>query len=234
MIWVKTSTPHLIDIIFAKDECARFISRKLYRWFVYYDINAQVEVDVIEPMAQLLIDNDYEIKPALEALLGSEHFFDMLSIGPMIKNPIDFVMGVLNTYEMQYNENDLEIYYNLMRRTVAGPLELMQMIPFNPPSVAGWKAYYQEPAFYRIWINSSTLSPRVDFTRRYLNEGIGNGLNRAVIDVLKFTASIDDPFNPNFLIDEFSKILFPQPITQAQKDILKSILIPGLPDLNGR
>lgn len=221
---------YLIDIIFTKDECARFICRKLYRWFVYYDINAQVEEDVIVPMAQIMIDNDYEVKPALKALLESEHFFDMLSIGPMIKNPIDFVMGVFNTFEISFNESNLETYYNLMRRSLAGPLELMQMEPFNPPSVAGWKAYYQEPAFYRIWINSSTLAPRVAFTNQYLNDGIGAGVNTAVIDVLKFTASIDDPYEPNNLIDEFSKILFPQPIAQSQKDLLKTILIPGLPD----
>ena len=221
---------HLIDIIFSKDECARFICRKLYRWFVYYVISPEVEADVIEPMAQIMIDNDYEVKPALEALLGSEHFFDMLSIGPMIKNPVDFLFSVMNTFEIEYSEFNLNVYYRLMIGTVNEPLEQMQMVPFNPPSVAGWKAYYQEPGFYRVWISSATLPPRMTFTNRALNQGWGQGDLRAKIDALKFAASIDDPFDPNTLIDEFTKILFPQPITQEQKDILKSILIPGLPD----
>ena len=221
---------HLIDIIFTKDECARFICRKLYRWFVYYIITPDVEANVIEPMAQIMIANDYEVKPVLEALLGSEHFFDMLSIGPMIKNPIDFVMSVLNTFEMEYLEFNLSFYYRLMVGTVRDPLALMQMIPYNPPSVAGWKAYYQEPAFYRAWISSATLPPRMAFTNRALGQGWGQGNFLTKIDVLKFTASIDDPFDPNNLIDEFAKILYPQPISQEQKDILKTILIPGLPD----
>ncbi len=221
---------HLIDIIYSKDECAKFICRKLYRWFVYYIISAEVETDVIEPMAQIILDNDYEIKPALEALLQSEHFFDMLSIGPMIKNPIDFVMTVLNTFEVEIDESDLDRYYRVMFQLIRVPLPRMQMVPYNPPSVAGWKAYYQEPTFYRIWISSSTLPVRMDFTNLMAFEGFAIGDTRAQINVLKFAASVDDPFDPNNMIDEFSKILYPQPITLEQKDLLKSILLPGLPD----
>ncbi len=221
---------HLIDIIFSKDECARFLCRKLYRWFVYYIISDDVEANVIEPMAQIMIDNDYEVKPALEALLQSEHFFDMLSIGPMIKNPIDFVMTVFNTFEIEIDESNLDRYYRLMFQLIRVPLPRMQMVPYNPPSVAGWTAYYQEPSFYRIWISSSTLPARMDFTNLMVREGFALGNTRAQVNVLKFAASVDDPFDPNNMIDEFSKILYPQPITQEQKDLLKSILLPGLPD----
>ncbi len=221
---------HLIDVIFDKDECARFICRKLYRWFVYYVISEDVENNVIAPMAQIMIDNDYEVKPALAALLNSEHFFDMLSIGPMIKNPIDFVISVLNTFEVFYNETNLNLYYRLMIGTVNEPLELMQMVPYNPPSVAGWKAYYQEPGYYRIWISSSTLPPRMNFTNRLVNEGLGQGDFLVKIDALKFAASVENPLDPNTLIEAFAKILYPQPISQEQKDLLKTILIPGLPD----
>lgn len=221
---------HLIDVIFAKDECARFICRKLYRWFVYYVISDEIENDVIAPMAQILIGNDYEIKPALAALLNSQHFFDMLSIGPMIKNPIDFVVSVLRTFEVDYNESNLNLYYRLMEATVSKPLETMQMVPYNPPSVAGWKAYYQEPVYYRNWINASTLPPRMDFTNTLVKDGIGAGDFLAKIDALKFAATIEEALDPNLLIDGFSKILYPQPISQEQKDLLKSILLPGLPD----
>ena len=59
---------YLIDLIFQQDEVARFICRKLYRWFVFYTIDEDVEANIIEPMAQILIDNDYEIRYPLEAL----------------------------------------------------------------------------------------------------------------------------------------------------------------------
>ena len=221
---------HLIDVIFNQDECARFLCRKLYRWFVYYKITDDIENDVITPMAQIMIDNDYEVKPALAALLNSEHFFDMLSVGPMIKNPIDFVISLFNTFEVEFNETNLNTYYRSMVGAALPHLELLQMVPYNQPSVAGWKAYYQEPGFYRSWISAATLPPRMEFTNKYVNVGLGMGDFPVKIDALKFAASIDDPFDPNSLIEEFSKILYPQPISQEQKDLLKSILIPGLPD----
>ncbi len=231
---------HLIDIIFSKDECARFICRKLYLWFVYYNITQQVEDEVIAPMAQILVANDYEIQPALEALLRSEHFFDMLNYGPMIKNPIDFTLGVFKVFDVDFSTANITQRYRVLWSVYNTATNAMQMPYYDPPSVAGWKAYYQEPGYYRIWINSVTLPIREAFVKKMLtNNGFSNTYTddqgnsntfKATIDVLKFAASIDDPTEPNNLIDEFVKILFPQPITQSQHDYLKSILLPGLPD----
>lgn len=58
----------LMDMIFNTNEAARFICRKLYKWFVYYDISETVETEVIIPMAEVLKANNYEIKPALAVL----------------------------------------------------------------------------------------------------------------------------------------------------------------------
>jgi uncharacterized protein (DUF1800 family) len=221
---------HLIDVIFSKDECARFICRKLYRWFIYYVITDSAEANVIEPMAQLLIANDYNIRPALEALLRSEHFFDMLNVGPMIKSPVDHVMSLLKTTQVQVPNANLNQQYRHWWNFFRLPLPLMQQVYYDLPSVAGWKAYYQEPSYYRTWISSATLPARMDFTTSMIMQGmqVAGGVSR--VDVLKFVATLDDPFDPNNLIEEFSKILFPQPITQFQRDFLKEILIPGLPD----
>ncbi len=221
---------HLIDIIFSKDECARFICRKLYRWFVYYLIDDQVEADVIAPMSQILIANDYEIRPALEALLRSEHFFDMLNMGPMIKSPVDFILSVLKTMEVDFPATNLNQTYRLWLRFLRDALPPMQQVYYQLPSVAGWKAYYQEPVFYRNWISSATLPIRMQFTTMMIMQGVTQLGATVKVDVLKLVSQLDDPFDPNALIDEFSKMLFPQPITQGQKDALKEILIPGLPD----
>ena len=220
---------NLIDIIFQQEEVARFICRKLYRWFVYYVIDDLVETEVIEPMAQVLIDNDYEIYPVLEALFKSEHFFNVLNIGPMIKNPVDFILTSSKSLDMEVPTNLSGQYRSWLK--MAEPLIALQMQIFNPPDVAGWKAYYQEPLFYRQWINSVTLPFRMLITDALSTIGynIGAGITLK-IDVLALVATFDDPSDPNALIDEFSQILFPQPITNNQKTYLKDVLIPGLPD----
>ena len=219
---------NLIQIIFQQEEVARFISRKLYRWFVYYDINEDVEMNMIEPMAQLLIDNDFEVYPVLEALFKSQHFYDILVMGPMIKNPIDFTISLLKQFEVAFPAN-LAPQYNAWT-TIGQAIAPMQMQYYNPPDVAGWKAYYQEPLFYRLWINSVTLPIRMGATDVMTTIGIPIGGNNIVIDVLTFIETIDDPLDPNAVIEEFARILFPQPITENQKAYLKNILIPGLPD----
>jgi uncharacterized protein (DUF1800 family) len=219
---------HLVDVIFQKDEVARFICRKLYRWFVYYEISAATESEVIEPMAQLLVANNYNIRPALEALLRSEHFFDILSIGPMIKNPMDFVVGALKQFSIPYSPllaRQYTAWFNLIRLTIP-----MQMEYFNPPNVAGWNAYYQEPTFYRTWINASTLAPRSRFTDTLATTGFVYNTVRHVVDVLGLVQTVSDPLDPVVLIREWSEWLYPQPLAENQLTYLKEVLLPGLPD----
>jgi hypothetical protein len=49
-------------------------------------------------------------------------------------------------------------------------------------------------------------------------------------DPLAFVAQLENPTDPNVVIEEFSRILHPQPLTDQQKIALKDVLIPGLPD----
>ena len=219
---------HLIDIIFQKDEVAYFICRKLYRWFVYYVIDDNAEANVIAPMAQLLIANDYNLQPAIEALFNSAHFFDILNMGPMIKNPIDFTFTALRQGKATFPTALAQRY--ILGFRVFQTITPMDMTYFDPPNVAGWKAYYQEPLYYRTWINATTLQARMAYTNLLCTQGVGVGNNRTKIDPLVLVAQVDDPYDPNNLILQLVSLLFPQPITQGQVDALKDILVPGLPD----
>jgi uncharacterized protein (DUF1800 family) len=218
-----------IDIIFTKSEVARFISRKLYRWFVYYDISAEVEQNVILPMADILIQNNYEIKPALQALLQSEHFFDALNIGPMIKNPIDFSLNFIKQIGWSaYEVADLASRHKALAILYRDVIN-QQMTYFDPPDVAGWKPYYQEPAFYRIWINSTTLKYRMRLTDQLASNtysvGVKTGLN-----VLNFAASMPTPTDPFLLVEDMVSVLLPQSLTDKQSTDLMNAFLSGTPD----
>ena len=63
-------------MIFSQEETAKAYCRKLYRFFVKSEWNSSVEVEIIEPLAQELILNNFELFPTVETLLSSEHFFD--------------------------------------------------------------------------------------------------------------------------------------------------------------
>lgn len=224
----ETEYALVVDTIFQQAEVARFISRNLYRWFVFYQIDETVEANIIEPMAQILIDNDYEIKPALQALLKSQHFFDVAMRGAMIKNPLDFTVSVFKQLDFPYPEDFQRLYaiwYGIFRMTI-----LQQMEYFNPPDVAGWKAYYQEPLYYRTWINATTFPVRMTLTDGATTTGFRiRGFN-LVPPALELINNLENPSNPNELINELASLLFPMSITENQVTALKEILIPGLPD----
>lgn len=219
---------NLIDVIFQSPAAAQYICRKLYLWFVYYKIDEETEAEVIEPMAQLLRDNDFDIKPVLEVLLSSDHFYNILSIGPMIKNPIDFTLSTIKPFAVQFPESLQERYPLLVQ--IFDTLRPMQMEMYNPPEVAGWKAWYQAPQYYRTWINSISLPARQGLTVAMTSSGLTSGLLSAKIDVLAFVETLDDTLDPNLLIENMAKILFPRPIFPSQIAQLKELLIPGLPD----
>lgn len=221
----------LIDIIFEQPEVARFLVRKLYRWFVYYTIDEQIENAIIEPLASQLRENNYEVAPVLATLLSSQHFYDAEVIGAIIKNPLDFILGSLNQLEIKPPNDTLEGVYTF-HTLIARAATQQQMEIYNPPDVAGWKAYYQEPVYYRQWINSTTLQQR-KLVIDAIATGASNsgGLNRNLKgDILQFIASFADPKDPHALISEFVQLLLPQSISDAQHAALKEILIPGLPD----
>lgn len=219
----------VVDIVFQHPQAARYICTKLYRWFIYYKISDSAMQNVIEPMAQLLISNDFNIKPVLQAFLKSQHFFDILSVGPLIKNPIDHVITGIKTFGVAQYPEDLKSRYEIWYRVFDQPSN-MQMEYFRPPEVAGWKVFYQAPAYYRLWINASTLPIRMNFTNTLILEGLAGEDVRLEIDVLKFVKTLDDPYDPNKLIENLAKLFCPHSLTANQMKILKEILLPGLPD----
>ena len=219
---------HLIDLIFEQRNTALHICRKLYRWFVYYKIEESTEANVVEAMAEILIQNNFELKPVVEALLRSAHFFHITSIGPMIKNPLDFMFDVVKTFQVDLPPR-LNAQYTIWA-SLYRYVQLMEIEYYLPPSVAGWKAYYQEPQYYRTWINAATLNARAEFSDLMATVGFPYGNQRLAIDALKFLASITGVDDPNTLVREVGQIIFPQPLTDGQYDQLKEILVPGLPD----
>jgi hypothetical protein len=201
----------------------------LYRWFVYYEITDDIEEQIITPLAAILRESNFEVAPMLRTLLSSQHFFDICSVGPMIKNPIVFLVSLLRQNSVSLPENDLLRRYAVLFRLTRS-IDTAEMSYFDPPSVAGWKAYYQEPLFYRIWISSVTLRNRQNITEAVSSGQIRIAGFSVTVDLIDYISTFDDPHDPNTLINEFVANLFPQPISQEQSAFLKEILIPGLPD----
>ena len=221
----------LIDMIFAKEETAKHLARKLYRWFVYYQIDETVEMNIIKPLADKIIQDNYDVIGALKMLLQSEHFYDEELRGSMVKSPADFSFGLFRTSMDQLTDNlSVQARYAHFLYYLNVNV-LLQMEIASPPQVAGWQAYYQEPAYYRHWANSVTIPLRKQLTDQIASEGgILRGGFRSRLKVIELVENCSIPDDVRELVRELSIQFLPKAPSQLQEDYLVQALIPGLPE----
>lgn len=141
-----------VRIILDQQACAKFITRKLYSYFV-----ADVPPDerggdkdlepaqrtVLRQLADAFRGGRYEIKPLLRRLFLSEHFYEARFRNDQIKSPAMLVVGAARS--LRTPVRDLSILNDAM--------DLMGQKLFYPPSVKGWDGG-------RSWINTSTYFVR--------------------------------------------------------------------------
>ncbi|MEP7373311.1 MAG: DUF1800 domain-containing protein [Chitinophagaceae bacterium] len=203
-----------MNMLFATTEASRFICRKLYKWFVYYDIDDTVEADVIAPMAAVLKSNNYDIKPALSVLLKSEHFFDSINQACYIKSPFDFIVGTMREFNVGFPVyTDYTTGYPFFNSIYQNAADMQQQL-FQPPDVAGWPSYFQEPMHYELWVNSNSLPKRADFTDGLVND--------SVLDLRAFANYSTNPADPDQLITDVTALLLRYPLSTNSKNYVKT------------
>lgn len=137
----------IIDIILEKKQCAKFISEKIYTYFV----NDKINKNHIDEMVAVFYKN-YNIEKLMRFVLLSDWFYDANNIGTKIKSPIEFLVGI-NTVVPYTITRPRQLF--LLQR-------LLGQILIKPPNVAGWKTG-------RNWIDSNTIVTRLRLPSVLLN-----------------------------------------------------------------
>ncbi|MFN5135410.1 MAG: DUF1800 family protein [Chitinophagaceae bacterium] len=213
----------LLNMIFNKQvEVSRFIAKKLYRFFVYSEIDATTQTNVIEPLALELRLNNWDIKIAMERLLKSEHFYDVLNQGAQIKSPLDHIIAVCREWNIVFPNSITEFgdAYGMWNYILAAAANAGQNLG-DPPSVAGWPAFYQTPQYYELWVNTDTLPKRNQFTDIMIGNGYTRNGKKIWIDAVEFTKTLPNPGDPNLLIIDVLAVIFQIELSQASRDQLK-------------
>lgn len=224
----------LMDMIFARQEVALFVVREMYRWFVYYEIDPWVEDNIITPLANQFRSGGYEIKPVIKTLLSSQHFYDMNVRGVMIKSPADFVAGIIRQFNIILNANNRDNVYQCYQ--LNSEMIRMGQDLLDAPNVAGWPEYYLAPNFQQLWLNAATIQARNKFCDRLLTADIPVEIQSSIKvpkinkQLFFITVSGGMAHDINKLIDSTVELFFPMGITANQRQRLKDVLIPGLPD----
>lgn len=219
----------LLDMLFATEELSRFIIRRLCVFFVHYDINEQVEKEVIQPLARLFRESNYEIRPVLQALFGSSYFFDKAWYGAQVKSPLDIVVGTLREFGVVFPPETTQMVplYNLLN-DMYNVCNTAQQGIGDPPDVAGWKAFYQAPGFYQNWVTSDTYPKRNSFLDTLLNKGYTRNQVKLTVDLPAFARMLARPEDPNLLISQSLEVLYRVDLPAEQKAQAKTdILLSG-------
>lgn len=215
----------LLNMILQTNECAKYIVRRLYIWFVYSNITPDIETNVITPLADLFRSSGYSIPVVLKALFKSEHFFDPLNFGGIIKSPVDMYVTMVREFNLTLAASPVDIMYSHWKNFTDKCNTEAQNIG-DPPNVSGWPAYYQlDTRFYETWMSNATIQVKAKNLNAFTNTGVTVGGVKLKVDSVAFNKQFLNAGDPNAVIANFILYLLPMDLTQTQKDYMKSILL---------
>lgn len=229
----ETELADLIDMILANPECARFICREFYRFFVHGEISEQAEAEVINPLAEIFTENmdaPDQIGTVLRALLTSDHFFSSTIRGCMVKSPVDLVVGDLRMFGFPRPAADLVEARYLVDREAYWLTAYAGQNLLAPPNVAGWPAYYLYPSYDELWLDTATYPQRNNALLATVYATVQTPSNTVQpesadltlrTDLIAFVQQLSDPADPNALIQDLVDLLYVNPISAAVKLQLK-------------
>jgi uncharacterized protein (DUF1800 family) len=223
----KGEVDELIDMIFEQNEVAAFIIRKIYRMFVYSDIDQSAEDKVILPLAEMFRNLDYEIQPVLRTLFASAHFYDAANRGAMIKGPLDFIIGFWRNGGVQMPNGSSMQQQKFIRTSLLWTMSNIGLEVMDPPNVAGYAAYYQFPQFDRDWITTNSITTRALVTDAFIYWGYWSEDLAINIDLLAHVAGLPNPGDPEELVDDLLLRQLAHPVSDTVRERLVSTLLSG-------
>lgn len=185
-----------VRIVLDQPAAPRFIAAKLIRFFVFDE--PQAPAAIVEPLANQLRDNGFQVGAVIERILGSQLFFSEHAIGRKLRSPIELGVGLLRALEGSTN------LYRLAEEVA----ELGQS-PFYPPNVKGWDGG-------RTWINSSTLLGRANLVRQLVQ----SPESRFAGGKLAELAEQHQASSPERLVDWLLELLLAGPVSADVRDPL--------------
>lgn len=130
----------IIDMLLEQPQTARFITRKIYRFFV----NETLDDQKVNWLSDRFYKSKYDIKKLMEDIFTSDWFYEEKNIGTRIKSPVELLVGIQRLLPLHLDNPPSQLIFQ----------RALGQILFYPPNVAGWPGG-------KTWIDSSTLMLRL-------------------------------------------------------------------------
>lgn len=193
----------VIRLIFEKTQAARFMSEKIWEFFVY-NKPSDAALDSLTVSFQ---KSDFQTGSLLREIFLSKEFYAEASIRSQIKSPIQYLVGLLK---------QLEITEPPVGFPITAQQQLGQTL-FTPPNVAGWD-------WGQAWINTNTLLARYNLAG-FLTKGAGE-LDKTPKDAQAKTPGMAPPprnVGRNWQGPDY-EIIAPRPLRANPTDLVDSLV----------
>jgi uncharacterized protein (DUF1800 family) len=131
----------IVDLTLAHRNVAEYVARNVFEQFCYPGPSDEI----VNGLARVLRDFDWEIAPMLKVLLRSREFYSARSKQPRVKSPLQFGLGLVRATGMHVPIGEIDwMLQDLAQR------------PTDPPDVNGW------PDDLR-WVSAHSTTIRANF-----------------------------------------------------------------------
>ncbi|HMG33421.1 MAG TPA: DUF1800 domain-containing protein [Blastocatellia bacterium] len=148
----------VITVICNRPATARYLTWKLFNFFVYPVTTSSTDKSTIDRFAQTYLSNNHSIKELMRAILTSDEFYSDRARFSLVKQPVEFIAGAIRMLGAVYNPGAIG-------RTSNAPANFSRnqgQDIFFPPDVAGWDLNLG-------WINTATMLERYNYTNTLVN-----------------------------------------------------------------
>ncbi len=149
----------IIKRILEQDAAPRHLARQLLTYFAVAPTESE-----IEPFADILRNNGYELEPFFMRLFTSDWFYSPRVMGKQIKSPIVLTVSTLRMLDRTRVPESARIALSGGCRNIGQEL-------FQPPNVKGWDGG-------AAWVTSSNLLSRYNLTRALITGSANTSQSR--------------------------------------------------------
>jgi len=189
----------IIDTITSQPQCARFIGKKLWTFFVAGDPSEEV----VQGFGELLLSNGYDIAATLGVLFRSEAFYSPHVMHHQIKGPVQWMIQTTRMLEIPLPD----------AKVLENSLAALGQVVFAPPNVKGWDGG-------RSWISAASLLYRYNLAA-YLLSGkarvLGGGGTKTAAIPLSKIAPESVRKSPDQLVDHLAFRIFNYPFPEKDR-----------------
>src|SRR5262249_13373125 len=148
----------VITLVSGRQSTARFLTSKLFEFFVYPMTSSSDDKSTIDRFAKVYLNNNHSIKELVRAIFASDEFYSDRAFFSLVKQPVEFIVGAIRMLGGTYNPGTLASRGDSLR--LANSSRNMGQDIFAPPDVSGWHLNLG-------WVDTASMLERFNFANSF-------------------------------------------------------------------